>query len=106
MSDWIREILNQHGQSVTLGAGEDAIAAKAFLQPMTGRNEQVPGDMCGIGALDERLWLYLGQTEVRPGDNLCWNGLVFRVCSSREYHLGEESLYWWASLEQEREEAE
>lgn len=106
MNDWIREILNRHGQTVTLKTGETAIAAKAFLQPVTSRNEQAPGAMCGIGMLDGRLWLYLGQEAVQPGDNILWEKQTFRVRSSRAYHIGDLPLYWWASLEQEREAAE
>ena len=47
-----------------------------------------------------------GQENVQPGDQILWDGMLFRVRSSRKYALGEESLYWWASLEQEREAAE
>ena len=102
----IREIMERHGQTVTIQSGETGQTAQAFLQPVTKQNEQVPDGMCGIGALDGRLWLYLGQTEVCPGDNILWNGQTFRVRSSREYHVSETSLYWWASLETEREAAE
>ena len=106
MKEYIREIMERHGQTVTIRKGETAQAVRAFLQPVTGQNEQVPDSVWGIGSLDGRLWMYLGQTEVCPGDNIIWNGQMFRVRSSREYHLGEESLYWWASLEMEREAAE
>ena len=106
MRDCIREILDRHGQTVTLLTGEGETAIRAFLQPVTERQEQVPEIMCGIGALDGRLWLYLGQTEVRPGDNILWDGRTFRVRSNREYYMGETPLYWWASLELEREAAE
>ena len=106
MKDWIREILDRHGQTVTLETGEGASTAKAFLQPVTSRDEQVPEHVCGIGYLDGRLWMYLGQAEVCPGDGILCGGQRFRVRSSRAYHVGEDLLYWWASLEQEREAAE
>ena len=102
----IREIMERHGQTVTIRSGEKTQTARAFLQPVTKQSEQAPDSMCGIGALDGRLWLYLGQTEVRPEDDILWNGQVFRVRSSREYHIRETALYWWASLETEREAAE
>ena len=106
MRDCIREILERHGQTVTIQTEKGTSAAQAFLQPVTKRQEQVPEIVCGIGALDGRLWLYLGQTEVRPGDNILWDGRTFRVRSNRSYHIGETLLYWWASLELEREAAE
>ena len=106
MKDWIREILDRYGQTATVRTNEGERSVHAFLQPVTEKNEREPDGMCAIGALDGRLWLYLGQTELSAGDSICWNGLNFRVRSGRSYHLGEELLYWWASLEQEREAAE
>ena len=103
MKDQIREILDRHGQKVTLRTAEGETQARAFLQPVTERKEQVPDGMTSIGWLDGRRWLYLGQTEVCPGDGLTWNGMVFRVASSRPYQIGETLLYWWASLEREAE---
>jgi hypothetical protein len=32
--------------------------------------------------------------------------MEFRVRSSRPYYIGEQLVYWWASLEQAREAAE
>ena len=106
MKDWIGEILALHGQTVTVRHAAGEVAVQAFVQPLTGRNEQVPDAMCGIGSLDGRLWLYLGQEEVQPEEQILWGGQIFRVRSSRVYHLSEMPLYWWASLEQEREAAE
>ena len=106
MRDCIREIMDRHGQAVILRNAEGDTAAQAFLQPVTKQSEQVPDGMCGIGALDGRLWLYLGQAEVQPGDSILWNNQTFRVRSSRIYHIGETPLYWWAALQQEREAAE
>ena len=106
MKECIREIVERYGQTATLcgAAGETEI--RAFVQPVTERREQLPGEMCAIGALDGRLWMYLGQAEVCPGDGILCGGQRFRVRSSRAYHVGEDLLYWWASLEQEREAAE
>ena len=41
-----------------------------------------------------------------PGDRVAWGGFRFRVRSSRPWYLGTELVYWWASLEREREAAE
>ena len=98
--------MERHGQKLILRTAAGETEAQAFLQPAVKRTEQVPDGMCGIGALDGRLWVYLGQENVQPGDQILWDGMLFRVRSSRKYALGEESLYWWASLEQEREAAE
>lgn len=106
MRDWIGMILERYGQSVAAERGGESASGRAFLQPIAERGERLPEDFTAIGWLDGRLWLYLGQMEVEPGDVLLWNGTRFRVRSSRPYHVGEELLYWWAALEQAREAAE
>jgi len=102
----IQEILSRYGQMVMIHLSEGDVETKAFLQPVTSRNEQMPEEMTGIGSVDGRLWLYLGQTAVDAGDRLVWNGTEFRVRSSRPYQIGETVLYWWAVLERAKEAAE
>lgn len=106
MTDWIREILSRHGQLVTLRRKDGDAEIRAFIQPVTERREQESDGMSSIGRLDGRLWLYLGRSAVNPADRIFWNGMEFRVRSSRPYYAGETMLYWWASLEQAREAAE
>lgn len=106
MRDWIRKVLERYGQSVKVQRAGGKLPARAFLQPVTERAEQASEAFPGIGWLDGRLWLYLGQQEVREEDLILWNGMAFRVRSSRPYHIGDEALYWWASLERAKEAAE
>lgn len=106
MSDWIQKVLTQYGQIVTIRLADGDVSTRAFLQPMTERNEQVPDEMTGIGSVDGRLWLYLGRTAVEPEDQIVWNDIAFRVRSSRPYCIGETLLYWWATLERAKEAAE
>ena len=106
MTDWIRETLERYGQAVTVQMTDEQVLTRAFLQPLTEKGERVPDAVTGIGWIDGRLWLYLGQTPVGPADRVLWNGMTFRVRSSRPYYIGETPAYWWASLETEREAAE
>lgn len=106
MTDWVRVILNRHGQTVTVCRAESEETARAFLQPVTEKKEQVPDIMIGLGYVDERLWLYLGQKEVQPEDRVVWNDMEFQVRSSRPYYIGEMLMYWWAALEAAKEAAE
>lgn len=105
MRQMIEEVLRRYGQTVTVHLAGGDTAVRAFLQPVTGRQEQVPSEMTGLGAVDGRLWLYLGQTAVEPGDRMTWNGVTFRVRSSRPWSVGETQLYWWAALERAKEAA-
>lgn len=106
MRDWIQTVLERYGQTVAVERDGGTVSGRAFLQPVTERNEQALDDFTGIGRLDRRLWLYLGRMAVEPEDVLVWNGSRFRVRSSRPYCVGEELLYWWAALEQAKEAAE
>ena len=106
MKDWIQEILTRHGQMVTIRMADGDAATRAFIQPVTERWEQMPDEMTALGGIDARLWLYLGRSAVETADRILWNGMEFRVRSSRPYYVGETMLYWWASLEQAKEAAE
>ena len=107
MTDWIREILNRHGQLVTIRTERGMEGeTRAFIQPVTERGEVNPEEQTCLGAMDGRLWLYLGQKAVESNDRIDWNGLEFRVRSGRPYYMGETVLYWWASLERAKEAAE
>lgn len=106
MTDWVRVILSRHGQTVTVCGAETEETVRAFLQPVTEKKEQVPDTVTGLGYVDERLWLYLGQKEVQPDDRVAWNGMEFRARSSRPYYIGETLMYWWAALEAAKEAAE
>lgn len=103
MTEWIREVLALHGQEAVIRTAEGDVSVRAFLQPVTERREQAPGAVTGIGWIDERLWLYLGQAKVAEGDTVLWNGVPFRVRSSRPYYIGETLTHWWAALEREKE---
>ena len=70
------------------------------------RGEAEVTAMTELGSLDGRLWQYLGRRAVAPGDVLRWEGLRFRVRSSRPWYLGSALAYWWASLERAKEAVE
>lgn len=102
----IQKIMARHGQSVTIRKEDGDAVTRAFIQPVTERKEQEHGEMTEIGSVDGRLWLYLGRSAVNRTDRVLWNGMEFRVRSSRPYYDGENLLYWWAALERAKEAAE
>ena len=106
MTGWVRRILEQYGQKVTVQAGESTVSVRAFLQPVTERDERARSDFTSIGWVDGRLWLYLGQTALEEGESLAWEGRRFRVRSCRPYYIGNALSHYWAALEQEQEAAE
>ena len=106
MSEWVQEVLKKYGQDIVIQTENGTVPTRGFLQPVTAKNEHVPGTMTELGWNDDRLWLYLGQAEVSERDIVECNGVFFRVRSSRPYYIGEELTHWWASLEKVKEAAE
>ena len=84
MTDWVRQVLERYGQDVTVDTADGERTVRAFLQPMTERDER---------ALEE-------------GEALAWEATRFRVRSCRPYYIGNALSHYWAALEQEREAAE
>lgn len=105
MTGEIQAVMARHGQRMTLRRRGGDVETRAFLQSVTERREREAGAMTALGAVDERLWLYLGREAVDTGDRVLWNGMELRVRSSRPYYAGETLLYWWAALERAKEEA-
>ena len=102
----MRGPLLRYGQRAVLEGPEGDETIRAFLQPLPEKSEAEVSAMTELGYVDGRLWQYLGQRAVAPGDVLRWAGQAFRVRSSRAWYLGTEPVYWWASLERAREAAE
>lgn len=102
MTRWVEEILARYGQEVTVERQGTAETVRAFLQPMTERDEAVP-ETAAIGWLDGRLWLYLGRKAVEAGDLVCWDGQRFRARSGRPHYIGGTLCHWRAVLERARE---
>lgn len=105
MTDWVWQAMARYGQKVTVQAGDTTVSVRAFLQPVTERDEKVRETVTPIGWVDGRLWLYLGQMALEETDTLGWNGWTFRVRSCRPYYVGDRLSHYWAVLEREREAA-
>ena len=78
-----RQVLERYGQDVTVDTADGERTVRAFLQPMTERDERARSDVTSIGWVDGRLWLYLGQTALEEGEALAWEATRFRVRSCR-----------------------
>ena len=105
MTDWVRQVLERYGQDVTVDTADGERTVRAFLQPMTERDERARSDVTSIGWVDGRLWLYLGTMSLETGDTLRWQERRFQVRSCRPYCLGEQTMVFWAVLEEAKEAA-
>lgn len=102
MTKRIDRILRKYGQAVNVNGGE----TRAFFQAAREREKAAPFEVSSLGTVDDRRWTYLGRTELKPGDHVEFQGQAYAVRSCENICLGDETVYWWASLTAEREAAE
>lgn len=105
MKQKIAAILSRYGQTVYFpnsDGQENPVETRAFLQPLSSKEELTPDSITQLGVIDGRLWRYLGGSDVpiAPGMTLLQNNQQFLVRSSRDYYVGNTLLYRWAVLEQ------
>lgn len=96
----------RYGQSVTLARreGGEEVRTRAFLQPILRQRQKGGAAITPLGGVSEERWLYLGpgETEVRPGDAIECGGLALAVQQARAVYLGDEPIYWWATLRERK----
>lgn len=102
MTECIDRILRKYGQTVKVNGG----AAQAFFQPARESEKAAPFEVSSLGTVDDRRWTYLGKMELKLGDHLEFQGQAYTVRSCESVRLGDEIVYWWASLTAQREAAE
>jgi len=95
MKNWFQTILLRYGQNVTVNDGQKE---RAFLQPVTDRTKTSPYTVTSLGAVDDRLWIYLGTKALEPGDTVTWDDRSFTVRNSEPVGSGTELPHWWAAL--------
>ncbi len=102
MTERFDRILKKYGQTVSVNGW----AARAFFQPAREREKAAPFEVSSLGTVDDRRWTYLGRAELKLGDRVEFQGQAYTVRSCESARLGDEIVYWWASLSAEREAAE
>jgi len=94
-------ILRKYGQMVKVNGGEE----RAFFQPAREGEKAAPFEVSSLGTVDDRRWTFLGRTELKLGDRVEFQGQAYTVRSCESIRLGDETVYWWASLTAQREAA-
>lgn len=102
MTRWVEEILRRYGQEVTVTRADGRETVRAFLQPLSERDEAAP-ETTAAGWRDGRRWLYLGRAALETGDAVLWEGRRFRVRSGRPHYIGARLSHWRAVLERAEE---
>ncbi|BAK99086.1 hypothetical protein OBV_18880 [Oscillibacter valericigenes Sjm18-20] len=102
MTECFDRILRKYGQTVKVNDG----VTRAFFQPAREKEKAAPFAVSSLGTVDDRRWTYLGRTQLELGDHLEFQGQTYAVNSCESVRLGDEPVYWWASLTAEREAEE
>jgi hypothetical protein len=102
MTECLDRILSRYGQTVKVNGEE----ARAFFQPAREKEKAAPFEVSSLGTVDDRRWTYLGRAELKLGDQVEFQGQAYTVRSCESVRLGDETVYWWASLNADREAAE
>ena len=99
----------RYGQSVILTRRETgaSLAVRAFVQPVRRQREDLPVAATPLGAVSRQRWLYIGsgRQEISPGDRAACGAERLVVQEARPVRWGDEVLYYWAVLRQERRNA-
>lgn len=109
MRERLEGLLERYGQKalLTRREGGDAIALRAFVQPLLRQKEELPLTPTPLGAASGQRWLYIGsgRQPIAPGDQLDCGGLRLVAQESCPVRWQEEVFYWRAVLRPRREAA-
>ena len=105
MKEQFERILERYGQEISVLTDQETVTTRAFMQPAAQKDKAAPFTMTELGAVDDRLWTYLGSVALKERDRIQWGEEQFTVNSCEPYYVGEELVYWWAALERAKEAA-
>lgn len=106
MTEKINHAFSRYGALCEIERGGKKIAVRAFVQPITRETWDEPFSVGVLGAVDERIWRYLGaaETPVYEGDAVHFGGEIYRVRRAAAVTAGNEVTHHWAVLTKEVEE--
>ncbi len=106
MTEMIKEAFARFGTPCEIEHGGERIAVRAFLQPVTRETWDEPFSVGELGAVDERIWRYLGEADVPVcmGDRVRCGSECYRVRRAAAVTAGGEVTHHWAVLAKEAEE--
>ena len=99
MTGQLPAIFSRYGQRITLTTADGKTSEiRGFLQPVRKKQEKAPVTVTALGPVSRQRWLYIGSTEIRPGDQIRFRDLMLQAQESQEVCLGSRTLYYRAIL--------
>ena len=105
MTETVKGAFERYGARCEIERKGERIAVRAFLQPVTRETWDEPMGMGPLGAVDERIWRYIGEGSVAlfEGDTLIFEGERYRVRRTEAVYAGQKLIYRWAAVSKEVE---
>lgn len=105
MTEMLDTVFEQYGSTVTVHHGETDTQTRAMIQPLRKESKDEPFSVAPLGAVEERVWRYLGPRDVcvEMGDHVSFGTQDYVVRSAAAVYVGDEAAYYWATLHPEEE---
>ncbi|MBQ5442041.1 MAG: hypothetical protein IIT47_00555 [Oscillospiraceae bacterium] len=105
MRGLVEQTFARYAMEVTVEHRGEKKRAKAFVQSVRRENGSEPFTVTPMGAVEQRVWRYLGAAgvPVEMGDRVCCDGMRYIVRNAMPVYAGSEIVYYWAMLHPEEE---
>ena len=105
MTEMLDTVFQRYGSAVSVHHGETDTQTRALIQPLRKESKDEPFSVAPLGAVEERVWRYLGPREVcvEMGDHVSFGAEEYVVRSAAAVYVGDEVAYYWATLHPEEE---
>ena len=105
MTEMLSAVFERYGSAVTVHHAGTDTQTRAFIQPLRKESKDEPFSVAPLGAVEERVWRYLGPREVcvEMGDHASFHAEEYVVRSAAAVYVGDEVAYYWATLHPEEE---
>lgn len=107
MTEMLDAVFERYGSAVSVRHAGTDTQTKAIIQPLRKESNDEPFSVAPLGAVDERVWRYLGPREVcvEMGDRVSSSAQDYVVRSAAAVYVGDEVAYYRATLHPEEESA-
>ena len=100
-------VFERYGSAVSVHHAGTDTQTRAIIQPLRKESKDEPFSVAPLGAVEERVWRYLGPREVcvEMGDHVSFHAEEYVVRNAAAVYVGDEVAYYWATLHGEEESA-
>ena len=107
MTEMLSAVFERYGSTVSVHHAGTDTQTRAIVQPLRKESKDEPFSVAPLGAVEERVWRYLGPRDVcvEMGDHVSFGAEDYVVRNAAAVYVGGEVAYYWAILHPEEESA-